>query len=73
MNKIEKVQFIINKLKKQIETLKAENEELTRNFFNNRVAHQVTQDLWSKTLEENTKLKEQLKEACKNLKDATGQ
>jgi hypothetical protein len=61
----ESIDRFVDDLINKIEQLKAENKELTRNFLNNRVAHQVTQDLWSNTLEDNTKLKEQLKEVDK--------
>lgn len=38
-----------------------EIEELKTELFLNKVGHQTTQNLWTQTLEENTKLQEQLK------------
>ena len=46
---------LLNQQQKEIEQLRDE-------MFLKDVAHKTTQNLWSKTLKENTKLKEQLKE-----------
>ena len=53
---------LLNQQQKEIEQLRDE-------MFLKDVAHKTTQNLWSKTLKENTKLKEQLKDRNERIKE----